>query len=222
MNQSTRQLLDAIRAALQPLPPSLTTSSQCSDIFEAYLFTVITNAARSEGANVRFETVQGVPPTGVLYFRTSPGHIHSTAWPYAHAVLEFPSKDPLEVHVGVCVVGKSQVLHECDVAVLDRQEATTCGVMRRESNSSKVWVSAEAKFYSSSLNLGLGRAYIGLIGDLSAKFSCFVANATSDSVVRLLAHNKSRNWYDEVTVNSSAASWLEGFIATALRNYKAR
>lgn len=222
MDNEIENLLREIRLALDPLPPSLTGASHGSDLYEAYLFTLILTAARSEGAAITFETIHGTRPIDTFYFRTSPGHIYSTAWPYTHAIVELPGKNPLEVHVGVRVVGKSQVLHECDVALIDRQEAANCRATSREPSSSKVILAVEAKFYSASLSLGLGRGFIGLASDLSAKYSCFVANTTSASVARLLAHNKTQNWFDDATVGSNAVGRLESFFETVLHNYKAR
>jgi hypothetical protein len=38
-------------------------------------------------------------------------------------VIAFPNCPELEAHVGIYVEGRSGVLNECDVAVLDRDEA---------------------------------------------------------------------------------------------------
>ena len=51
-------------AALSPLPPSLDDRSQGSDLFEAYLFTVVVQAALDENAHIRYETSSGgIPPS---------------------------------------------------------------------------------------------------------------------------------------------------------------
>jgi hypothetical protein len=214
-------LLTEIRSALAPLPPSLTNSSRGSDLFEAYLLTLIVEAARSEGGSVTYETVNGATPTQ-FFFRTSPGHIYSRLHPYTHAVIDFGTRPPLEAHLGILVAGRSNVLHECDVAVLDRTEAQECRRNRTEPRSRTLAISAEAKFYTTALGLDLARSFVGLISDLSTSFPCFVANTTSVSAMRLLAASKNRHWYDLVMVGQASTDNLRSFFATAFHRYKAR
>jgi hypothetical protein len=83
-------------------------------------------------------------------------------------------------------------------------------------------VSAEAKFYTTGLSLGLARAFIGLTTDLSARYPCFVSNITSVSAMRLLAARRERNWFDEVMVGRPMAAQLRSFFGRAFHDYKAR
>src|SRR5689334_7583801 len=107
-----QDLIDAINGALG-MASSLgyAEPNDTNDIYENFIWTLCLNAARREGAAVRYETVHGTVPT-VLRFRTSPGAIFSTAHNYTHAVVAFPSSRELEVHVGIRVIGKSRILHE--------------------------------------------------------------------------------------------------------------
>jgi hypothetical protein len=215
------QLLAEIRSALTPLPPSLVNSSHGSDIFEAYILTLVVAAARFEGGTVTYETVNGTAPAQ-FFFRTSPGHIYSRLHPYTHAIIDFGTRPPLEAHVGILVAGRSHVPHECDVAVLDRAEAEDCRRNRTEPRSTKLTLSVEAKFYTTTLSLNLARAFIGLISDLSTSFPCFVANTTSPSAMRLLAARKDRDWFDQVMAGRPSVDLLRAFFATAFHHYKAR
>ncbi len=221
MTPDVAQLLADITSALTPLPPSLSNASHGSDIFEAYILTLIIAAARSEGAAITYENVSG-PSLSQFYFRTSPGHIYSRRHPYSHAVIDFGVQPPLEAHVGVLVAGKSHVPHECDVAVLDRAEALTCRRDRTEPRSHTLEVSVEAKFYTTTLGLNLARSFIGLISDLSTSFPCFVANTTSVSAMRLLSARRDRNWFDNVLSGTPSADLLRSFFANAFHRYKAR
>ncbi len=99
--------------------------SATNDVYENYVWALCLQATIQQNAAVSYETVSG-RPASTLVFRTSPGAIYSTARGYTHAVLDFAGSPALEVHVGVKVTGISRVLHECDVAVLDRQEAILC------------------------------------------------------------------------------------------------
>jgi hypothetical protein len=55
--------------------------------------------------------------------RRSPGRLPSGE--FTHAILALPNtgKDPLEVHTGVKLIGKSKVAHEADVLVLPVSDA---------------------------------------------------------------------------------------------------
>jgi hypothetical protein len=99
--------------------------SQSNDVFEGYVWSLIIQAARYEGATIQYETANE-QATKVLLFRTSPGNIFSTAQAYTHATITFATHPPLEAHIGIKVSGKSRLLHECDVAVLYRDEARNC------------------------------------------------------------------------------------------------
>lgn len=187
-------LLDQIRLTLgSAISPSLSTASDTSDIFEAYIFSLILDAAATERAAISFRDVVGNVPTRFI-FRTSPGLIHSRRHAYSHAVIEFPDTPPLEVHLGVRIVGKSGVLHECDVAVIDLNEAETCRRNIVSPRTLKVLIAVECKFYSTNLQLHLARAFIGLTSDFSSTtLPVFVTNSQSNSVEKLLAE-RGKKW----------------------------
>lgn len=216
-------LLSSIQAALgTTVTPSLTSTSSTSDIFEAYVFGLVLDAARIEGANMYFRDVLGnIPATFV--FRTSPGYIFSTAQQYTHAVIEFPNKPALEAHMGIRVSGASGVLHECDVAVLYQNEATICRFNGVSPRSSKLIMGIECKFYSSNIPLGQARAFMGLRGDLTAQDCYFVINTSSDSAQKLLA-KKNRDYginivpSSTVTVDRLRSDFQSSFVKFRDRN----
>jgi len=162
-------LLQEIETAISnSIGPAIGSFPSASDLFEAYIFSILLDAAQTEGANIEFRDVSGNLAQRLI-FRSSPGHIYSTVQPYTHAVIRFIGKNPLEAHVGVRVAGKSGVLHECDVAVIDQDEADTCRVQQVPPRSYHLLVAVECKFYSTLLQLNLGRSFIGLTTDISAK-----------------------------------------------------
>ncbi len=160
---------------------SLTSSSRASDVFEAYVFALVVQAAQIEGANVSFWNVDGTRTTSTFVFRTSPSDIYSRAQTYSHAVIEFADRPTLEAHLGVYVAGKSRVRHEMDVSVLWASEAHMCRQERVLPRPRAVELAVECKFYAGTISLNLARAFIGLGSDLSTKNHYFVINNTSVS-----------------------------------------
>lgn len=218
----TDDLLDEIATTLgSAISSSLTSASATSDIFEAYVFSLVLEAAQTEGARITYRNVLGNTPTDFI-FRTSPGYIFSTNQNYTHAVILFSNKAPLEAHIGVRVVGKSDVLHECDVAVIEQIEAEICRQRQVPPRSSKVLIAVECKFYSTPLQLHLARAFIGLTTDLSAAKSIFVSNNSSGSLEKLLT-GRGRDWeHNLVPASSVEVMRLRHKFQDAFQKYKAR
>jgi hypothetical protein len=193
-------MLTDIQSALgQAALPSLTAASAASDIYEAYLFSIVLDAAWAEGGRVSFGCINGGPPNPFV-FRTSPGYIASNEHNYGYAIIEFAGRPILEAHVGVRVDGHSHVLHECDVSVLLQEEAELCRnrlPLMVAPRSSKVIIAVEAKHYTGGVPLHLGRAFLGLETDLSAERMFFVSNREAGSIEKLLAH-KRRLWDSRV------------------------
>lgn len=163
------ELLAEIDRLLGPSVSAAALSAHAAnDVFEAYVWTVVIDAARSllNPSDVWLEDVHGQRTSRVL-LRTSPGRIYSRTHPYTHAVLDFGAGQELEAHVGIQVVGKSKVLHECDVAVLDRAEGQRCRARDEAPRSSSVLLAVEAKFYTTPLKLSLAREFIGFRADVS-------------------------------------------------------
>jgi len=219
----SQSLLDEIGKQINNIPSNLTTSSTIDNLYEVYLFTLVLKAAQKEGATVRLLNMNASSPA-TLYFRTSPGFITSNRQNYSLAEIAFPSAPALEAHVSIRVSGHSHVLHECDICILLKSEAELC---RRSSDrvaprSSKVILNIEAKFYTTSLSLGLGRSFLGLTADLSAKNSFFITNTTSVSVEKLLSH-KSKSWEHNIKPgNNTEIDRLIPAFQNAFKEFKAK
>ena len=195
-------LLDGVVSALGgSIRPSLTSVGAASDLFEAYAFAILVQAAKKEGAQVTFRDPNNRHAREFV-FRTSPGYIWSNTHPYTYACIVFPDCEPLEAHLGVRVSGKSGVLHEFDVCVLRRSEAVTARQDHVHPRQSKVIVGVECKFYATHLNLGLARSFIGLGSDVTAKRMYFVTNTSSLSVEKLLTA-RSQNWANQIYPGST-------------------
>jgi len=138
-------------------------------------------------------------------------------------LIKFPGRPALEAHTGIKIAGKSGVLHEADVAVLEAAEAENCRLNSVSPRSSKVLIAVECKFYSSGLQLHLARGFVGLVSDLSAKEPFFVTNTNSYSVEKLLSH-RVKHWERDIcpTCRNNEVQRLTYEFRTSFKNYKAR
>lgn len=213
-------LLRELRTRLSLNSVSYTSASAANDVYEAFVFAIAVDTAAARGATVYYEDVYG-RRTRDLVFRTSPGRLHSTRQTYTHAVVEFDGTPALEIHVGVYVEGNSRVLHECDVLILEKSEADGCrrfGVMPR---CRRCLLAVECKYYVSNLPLGQARGFVGLNADLGQNKALFVANTSSDNVVRYLDHRKA-GWEHLVLPHSSQAENLSSEIRKVFRHHVSR
>lgn len=182
-------LLTAINGALGGISSTITAASSGADVFEGYVFSLVLEAASAEGATVTFRNRDGgVPSTAI--FRTSPAHLYSNAQNYTHALISFPGVPLLEAHTGVYLSGRSRLIHEADVVVLDSSEADQCRDNSVPPRSFACLLTIECKFYSGNISLALGRGFVGLCTDLSADEKFFVTNSGSISVEKLLTHRR--------------------------------
>jgi hypothetical protein len=216
------ELLNEIKRMLATIQLGTTFSSKStSDIFEAYVLCLLLKAAQREGATIAYEDVKGKTPSSLI-FRTSPAQIYSDKKPYCHAIIEFANKPLLEAHIGIRVSGKSKVLHECDVAVIFRDEGITCRNHSVPPRHSKLILAVECKFYTDSISLIQARAFIGLSADLKADDCFFVVNTDSGSAEKLLAHRRN-NWEHRIIPRSqNEVSRLIALFQNHFKNFKAK
>ena len=95
-------LLNEVRLVFPAtVSPSLTSDSKGGDVFEAYVWKLVVDAAEAEGAEITLQNRNGSEVDEQFFFRTSPGHISSARHPYSHAVFQFERCPALEAHVGI-------------------------------------------------------------------------------------------------------------------------
>ncbi len=217
------ELLNEIKDILGAITPSLNAYSAADDLFEAYIFSILIHAAHAEGASISYQCINGGTPNPFV-FRTSPGFIVSNRRNYGYAVINFSGCPLLEAHVGIRIAGQSNVLHECDVSVLQKDEADLCrsGPERVAPRSSKVIIAVEAKHYTVGLPLHLGRAFLGLARDLSVSDLYFITNREANFIEKLLSHKK-QLWEHNITPSEiNSVERLRYHFQTAFKNYKAK
>lgn len=217
-------LLAEIRATLgAAVAPNLTTASAGCDLFEAYIWSIIIEAARNEGAAVSYENSDCSIP-GIFTFRTGPGRIYMSTPSspvYTHAVLAFPDKRVVEAHLGIYVSGYSQVQHECDTAVLLRDEATRCRQEKRNPRHTKLIIATECKFYSTNLGVDLARSFFGLITDVRGGDRRFVSNWTSAPVQQFFGRRAELD-LEVSPSNARQVAGLRGAFERTFRSFKAQ
>ncbi len=203
MSSSSELLKEIQRLLTLSKTKGMSSSSKACDLFEVYTLGLILKAAKNEGATIEYEDVNGKPPTS-LTFRTSPGQIYWKNKDYCHAIIQFPNKPSLEAHVGIYVSGRSKVMHECDIAVLLRDEARTCRRREVTPRCTKLLLAVECKFYTNSLPLSQARAFIGLSTDIGTNISFLTINTNSPSAATLISNRDSlrTNWEDNVVPSS--------------------
>jgi hypothetical protein len=200
--------------------PNLTAADHAYDLYEAYVFTLVITAAQTENFTVDYESVTPAPPN-IFTFRTSPGHIYTATQPYSYAVITAQNGLALEAHVGVRLLGKSRVAHECDVLVLDRQEALTCRANRVDPLHTRAELAIECKFYAASLSLGLLRGFIGLSADMGGPVNTMVSNVSSPSMAQLFKSHR-RNWEDHLAPGTAAEERFIGDVRSALHRFQSQ
>jgi hypothetical protein len=216
-----QDLLDRIDAVLGTgVPTNYSNASAANDLFEGYVFSLVIAAARAEGALVSFEDVNEAAVTSLL-FRTSPGFIYSRAQSYTHARIAFPRCPELEAHIGVFVGGRSGVLHECDVAVIERDEAQICRGAGVHPRSSKLLLTLECKFHTGTLQLGQARGFLGLTAELTKKNRFLVTNNSSDTAEKMVTYHNAEWEFRLDLANPDIPSNLRARLARAFRDFKA-
>lgn len=201
---------------------NLSAASSGNDLYECYIWSLVLNAARREGANIKLKTRSGATAKN-FYFRTSPSAIFSNQHDYCHAELHFPRVPVLEAHIGVYVSGKSKVNHECDVAVIFQDEADTCRNNNVHPRSSKVLLSVECKYYlSSTLGVNLGRSFLGLIDDIYTDGRFFVSTQNKGSVDKLFSRHRKEYEIGLSPLTPDKETRLIGSFEKIFRNFKAR
>tara|TARA_R110002072_G_C7959798_1_gene533789 strand:+ start:550 stop:1221 length:672 start_codon:yes stop_codon:yes gene_type:complete len=218
-----QDLLNGINAALgAAVTPSLTAASSTNDLYEAYVFSVVLEVAKSEGGTVAFSDMHGNTPS-ILLFRTGPSVLYHATQNYCHGIIQFAAKPTLELHQGVYARGISKVRHELDVSVIWKDEADTCRASQVDPRYNKVVLAAECKMYQTSyLTVKLGREFIGYATDLRGVTTSFVANKQANSLEKLLVQHKKNRALSVIPTNSTRVNQLKATIQTAFQDFKTK
>lgn len=205
-----------LTAARQAMQLNSTTREKA---FEVYVLSLVAEAVRLAGG--RFATVginTGNNPNPVV-FRAAPGSIFSTTQNFAHLECSLNGKR-FELHIDVEFEGNSGATHEMDISLVEYSHADRSRQGRR--NPRYPIFIAECKFFSSSIpSIGLARALVGLLSDLSTKMgSAFVSNGATNNLKNFLS-NKSRPdpYIDLTPLNRHTEERFIASVETKLRKW---
>ena len=122
---ATAQELTALQAAINgllalPAAQQLLqlNSNTCERAFEAYVFSLCSEAVRRAGGTVSTIGIQSGPQPAIVVFRGAPGSMASIDQDFAYADCSLNGRR-FEIHVDVEYQGSSGALHEIDVSVCD-------------------------------------------------------------------------------------------------------
>ncbi|MGW6425920.1 hypothetical protein ACWF82_24870 [Nocardia sp. NPDC055053] len=212
------ELIRAVEQSIGILAPIYRNGAHESDLYEASLLPICIAAATDAGGTVRL-TYDGTSPASQLRFRRSPGNLWSGDFCYAQ--VEFADTPKMiEIHLGVYVVGRSKVAHECDVAILDHQEAQRSRLGFVHPRNAKLICAIEAKHYSSCPGLGVGRGFLGLAQELTSKKCSLAFPAKGSDTLSGLIAKKDSQAYAELLPGTGAAKRLQSHIDQSIRNWK--
>ncbi|MFC5724941.1 hypothetical protein ACFP1Z_32835 [Streptomyces gamaensis] len=218
---SKANLVQAIEKAIGALQPVYRNAADESDLYETSLLVLCLDAAKEAGGSALL-TQDGATATTELHFRRSPGKLWSGNFTYA--LVSFPgTQKQLEIHLGVYVVsGRSKVAHECDVAIIEHQEAERSRQAGVHPRNNKLVAAIEAKHYGTSPALGIGRSFLGLAQELGEKNCSLVYPSRSSANLAGLIAKRHCEAYEQLLPSTPAASRLRSRLDQAIRNWKAR
>lgn len=217
MTATRANLVAAVQNSIGLLAPIYRDSATESDLYEASLLTIAVEAAEAAGATCLI-TGDGSTPSQELCFRRSPGNLWLGSHTYVRATFPASGKQ-VEIHLGVYVMGHAKVPHECDVAILDHDEAERSRQKQVHPRCSHLISAIEAKFYALSPGLGVGRGFLGLSAELGSA-RCYLAFPARQSmnIGRLLAARPCES-FEELIPGTPPAQRLRNHLEQQLRNW---
>lgn len=183
------------------------------DYYEAYLWAETLIVADEQKWQIKY--INAGPSNDQFTFRMGPGLITSSGYTYAE--ISKGSRGG-ELHIGVRVHGGSGTLHEFDVLGLDQSYRARSGA--GQPMQSEVKFHIEAKFHSSDLSLGIGRAIVGLGADCPNIEPFLVAKNKASSTVRPLIKHFGGHFVEQVFPGESGIDpYFRNCVRAALRRW---
>lgn len=158
--------------------------SSIDKLYEAYILSCIVTSLKSLNCELEVRDNNDTKSDKFL-FRLKPGYIFSPNTASSFILIHYEGAE-YELHSGLRVMGKSDVLHELDVAIVTRKDAKRCRNTHTHPRQTNIKFLAECKYYGSTLPLSLGREYIGLCTEFSIRAKTIAANVSNPNIKKLL------------------------------------
>jgi hypothetical protein len=175
--------------------PVLMTRAGTSKLYEIFILAGLVRALRGLNATLIPKNSAG-QHTNNLVFRLGPGTLSApqSAPGYIHVTLQ---GGEYEIQNGLRVAGRSKVLHELDVCLIDRSEAMKCRRNGNDPTYRMIKFIAECKCYGARVELSLGREYLGLSSEFPMKRGKTMAsNVSSEEVHDLVTRHDGTENFD--------------------------
>ena len=161
MKNNLKDEIKAVLSSISASSPVLQRRTRVDKLYEIYVSTRVLSALqRINASQIQVHDRQD-NITSVLNYRLAPGVIYGNA-PSSHISFMLRGK-AYEMQNGVRVLGKSSVLHELDICIVDRTHAIKCRRTNFHPKGNKLSLAIECKYYGKRLPLRLGREYLGLV-----------------------------------------------------------
>lgn len=210
LNEICREL-----ASLSASAPVLTSRAAVPKVYEIFVLACLMRALRNLGADLEAFDNTGRTTT-ILDFRLNPGLIYSPSSTPGFIFVRYNNNE-YEIHNGLRVLGKSKVLHELDVCLIERDEAIRCRNNRKNPKQSKTKFLAECKYYGPNLRLSLGREFIGLARDFTVRITTIVSNVGNEEVHNLVTHHKTKENFQVTPLQPQNVERFVQWLANELR-----
>jgi hypothetical protein len=196
--------------------PGLYSRDKIDKVYEIFIFTLILESLENIDARFSVYDYQG-NPSNVFIFRGAPGLIYTPTTKAGFVSIEY-NGNRYELHNGLRVIGKSNVLHELDICILDKKEADRCRLNRINPRYSKIRMLIECKYYGSYMPIALGREFIGLSSEIAIRIKAFISNNNNQDLLKLISRYGCTGKFDLQITNGRAMRSFIGWMATELEN----
>jgi hypothetical protein len=216
MDAQLRQQIQNELATIGASSPALLSSGRSDKLYEIFVMSCVLKALARLGATLEARD-SADQPTPTLVFRLAPGLIYSPASAPGFVLVRYEGKE-FELQNSLRVGGTSRVLHELDVCILDRSHAIQCRLNEVDPVSSNVKFLAECKYYGASLDLSLGREYLGLGSEFQMRVKTLVSNIHSDEIRTLVRRHSGTTNFSVSPLQPAKVETFVGWLTKELEH----
>ncbi len=211
MDATLRAEITGELSSIGATAPVLMTRANVPKLYEIFVVSCLMRALKNMGAQLEARD-KNDKATRDLQFRLGPGDIYSPSSTPGFIYVAYKGRE-YEIQNGIRVCGRSSVQHELDVSLIDRVTAMRCRQKREDPRATDILFVAECKFYGSTLDLALGREYLGLSNEFSLRVKTMISNVSNTEVAKLIrGHQGTLNAEISPVISNSTdrfTHWLE-------------